>query len=181
MSKEEWKAMRNLAEDRSIIIKPSDKGPCVVVWDREDYLAEGYKQPSYNSIYVEVNNYKEKFLVDVIEKSNKILKKLCNKKVITEKELKYFTYSFKNASYLGKMYLLPKIPKRLYYVAGRPVISNCGTPTKKMSEFLDHHLQPVMKGGKFYVKDTNNFLEKLKELGKVPPNTILVTADIVGL
>ena len=50
-----------------------------------------------------------------------------------------------------------------------------------MSEFLDHHLQPVMKGGKSYVKDTNHFLEKLKELRKVPPNAILVTADVVGL
>ena len=113
MSKEEWQAMRNLAEDRSIIIKLADKGSCVAVWDREDYLAEGYKQLSDSSTYVEVKNYREKLLVDLIEKSNKIFKKLCNKKVITEKELKYFTYSFKNASCLGKMFLLPKINKRL--------------------------------------------------------------------
>ena len=79
------------------------------------------------------------------------------------------------------MYLLPKIHTRLYSVPGRPVISNCGTPTEKMSEFSDQHLQPVMKGEKSHVKDTNHFLEKLKELGKVLPNAILVTADVVGL
>ena len=79
------------------------------------------------------------------------------------------------------MYLLPKIHKRLCNVPEHPVISNCGTSTEKMSEFLDHHLQPVMKGGNYYVKDTNNFLKKFKELGKVPPNAILVTADIVAL
>ena len=105
--------MRNLVEDRSIIIKPADKGSCVVVWDREDYLAEGYKQLSDSSTYVDVKNYREKLLVDLIEKSNKIFRKLCNKKVITEQKLKYFTYSFKNASCLGKMFLLPKINKRL--------------------------------------------------------------------
>ena len=105
-------------------------------------------------------------LVDLTEKSNQIFKKLGNKKVITEKELKYFTYSFKNASCLGKMYLLPKIHRRLYNVPGRPVISICETPTEKMSEFLDHHLQPVMKGGRSYVKDINHFLEKYKELDK---------------
>ena len=33
LSKEEWLAMRGLAEDCNIIIKPSDKGSCVVVWD----------------------------------------------------------------------------------------------------------------------------------------------------
>ena len=104
---------------------------------------------------------------------------MCSKKVITQKELKYFTYYFKNDSCLGKMYLLPKTRKRLYNFLGRPVISNCGTSTEKMSEFLDHHLQPVMKGGKSYIKATNHFTEKLKKLGKVPPNAILVTADVV--
>ena len=72
MSKEEWQAMRNLAEDRSIIIKLADKGSCVAVWDREDYLAEGYKQLSDSSTYVEVKNYKKKVLVDLTKKSNKI-------------------------------------------------------------------------------------------------------------
>ena len=69
------------------------------------------------------------------------------KKIISERELKYFPYSFKNASCLGKMHLLPKIYKKLYNVPGCPVISNCRTPAEKVSEFLDH-LQPVMKSRK---------------------------------
>ena len=44
---------------------------------------------------------------------------------------------------LGKLYLLPKIHKRFHNVPGRPVISNCGTPTEKASEFLDFHLKPL--------------------------------------
>ena len=55
------------------------------------------------------------------------------------------------------MYYLPKIHKRLYNIPGRPVISNCVTPIEKVSEFLDHHLQPVMKSGKSYVKHTGDF------------------------
>ena len=43
------------------------------------------------------------------------------------------------------MYLFPKIHKRLFDVPGRPMISNCGTPTEKVSEFLDNHLKPVMQ------------------------------------
>ena len=35
--------MKRLAEDRSIVIKPADKGFCVVVWDRTDYLIEAKK------------------------------------------------------------------------------------------------------------------------------------------
>ena len=79
------------------------------------------------------------------------------------------------------MYLLPKTYKRLVNVAGRPVISNYGTPTEKASEFLDHHLQCIMKSGTSYIKDTNDFLSKLKNLKKIPDNAKLVTADAVAL
>ena len=95
LSKEEWQAMLNLAENRSI--KPADKGSCVVVWDREDYLAEEYKELNNNSTYAEVKNYKEKLLVHLTQKSKKIFKRLCNQKVITENELKHFTCSFKKS------------------------------------------------------------------------------------
>ena len=70
------------------------------------------------------------------------------------------------------MYLLRKILKRLNDVPERSVISNCGTPTEKLSEFSDNHLQPIMKTGKSYIKDTGDFLEKLKNLGNIPSNAI---------
>ena len=76
LTKEEWLAMRSLAEDRSIIIKPVDKGFCVVVLNREDYLAEGYKQLSDTSTYVEVKKYNDKLLSQFAGKSNKFFKRL---------------------------------------------------------------------------------------------------------
>ena len=79
------------------------------------------------------------------------------------------------------MYLLPKIHKILDNAPGRPVIPNCGTPTEKASEFLDHHLQSFMKPRVSYIKDTNDFLSKLQHLGKIPENSLLDTADVVGL
>ena len=81
MPKDEWQAMRNLAEDRSIIIKLADKGSCAVVWDREDYLADGYKQLSDSLTYVEVKNYKEKLLVDLTEKATKYSKNCATRKL----------------------------------------------------------------------------------------------------
>ena len=68
------------------------------------------------------------------------------------------------------MYLLPKIHKRLFDFLRGPVISNCATPTEKVSEFLDHHL-----------KDTEDFLNKIKNINAIPENAILVNADLVGL
>ena len=71
--------------------------------------------------------------------------------------LNYFLFNFKNACCLGKMYLLPKIQKRFVDAPGRPVIFKSGNATEKVSEFLHHHLQPVMKGRRSYVKDTLDF------------------------
>ena len=172
--------MRGLAKDRNIIIKPAVKRFCVALWDRENYLTEAEKQLQNVDIY-EGSDFKESDLVKLVEKSNTMFQSLRRKNLITEKELKYFSYQYKKSTNFGKMYLLPKIHKRLDNVPGRPVISNCGTPTEKASEFLDHHLQPIMKSGVSYIKDTNDFLFKLKNLGKIPENAFLVTADVVGL
>ena len=38
-----------------------------------------------------------------------------------------------------------------------------------------------MKSGKSYVKDTGDFIDKIKSLGKIPKDSFLVTADVVGL
>ena len=73
-----------------------------------------------------------------------MFKNLKGKGVILEKELKYFSFEYEKATNSRKLYLLPKIHKCLKNVPGRPIISNCGTPTEKVSEFLDHHLKPVM-------------------------------------
>ena len=65
---------------------------------------------------------------------------------------------------LGKFYLLPKIHKRLQNVPGRPVISNCGTATERISEFLDFHIQPLVCNVPSVIKDTSDYLQKLEGL-----------------
>ena len=92
---------------------------------------------------------------------------------MSSKEYRYFTYGFKKSTNLGKTYFLPKIRNKLDNVLGRLVISNCGTPTEKASEFLDHHLKPLIQSAKSYVKDISDFLRKIKELGKVRDGTSL--------
>ena len=80
-----------------------------------------------------------------------------------------------------RFYLLPKVYKWLYDVPGRPVISNCGVYNENISSFLDFHLQSLAQKVKSYIKDTNHFLRKIKELGQLPERTILCTIDVVGL
>ena len=160
LTKEEWLAMRSLAEDRSIIIKPADKGSCVIVWDWEDYLAEWYNQISDTSTYLEVKKYNDQLLSQLTEKSNKFFKRLYNNKLISEKELKYFSYNFKNTGCLGKMYLLPKIHKRLNDVPGSAVISICGTPTEILN-FWNITFNLLWRQENLTLKIQGIFLKKL--------------------
>ena len=76
---------------------------------------------------------------------------------------------------------IPKIPKRLSDVPGRPVISNCRIPTEKVSEFLNYQLKQVMQNDKSYIRDSRHFREKIKNISTLPEITILITADVVGL
>ena len=139
-----------------------------------------FKQLQDVDIY-EDTDFKASDLVKLVEKTNTLFQSIKKNNLVTEKELKYFPYQYKNSTNFGKMYLIPKIHNRLDNVADCPVISNFGTPAEKASGFLDHHLQPILKSGVSYIKCTNDFLFKLKNLRKIPENAFLVTSDVVGL
>ena len=82
---------------------------------------------------------------------------------------------------MGQIYLLPKIHKRLFNVPGRPVVLNSGSPTEKVLEFLDSHLKDIIQESWSYIKDSNDFINKTKNLKNIPEDSLLVTADVVGL
>ena len=129
----------------------------------------------------EVVKFNKNILTGLVERSNIIFNRSCSRKLISQNELKYFTYSFKKARNLGKLFFLPNIHKRLSNVPDISVISNCGTPTKKVSQYLDHISKPVMQESWSYIKDSADFLKKVKHLGRIPYESILVIADVLGL
>ena len=135
---------------------------------------------SDKNVYKDVN-FNEKLIQYLTETSNKIFRNLKNGGFITDKELKHFTFDYKRACNLEKLYFLPKIHKNLFNVPGRPVIFNCGTPTEKASEFLDCLLKTIMQESWSYIKDSADFIKKIDQIGDIPENAILVTADEVGL
>ena len=46
---------------------------------------------------------------------------------------------------------------------------------------MDHHLPALVQRVKFYIKDTNQFLNKTKKIGKLLEGAIVCTIDVVGL
>ena len=75
LSKEEWETVRTLADDRNIVIEKADKGSCVVIWDRNDYMIEAESQLKNELVYKKVS-FKQDMLCDLVTKSNGFFKDL---------------------------------------------------------------------------------------------------------
>ena len=48
----------------------------------------------------------------------------------------------------------------------------------KIFEYIDYHRQALVKTIPSYVKDTNNFLDKMKDINNVSEEKYLVTMDV---
>ena len=157
------------------LIKAFEDVSGIVVWDKDDYLAEARTQLKDKDVCQGLKGNIEGPLEKIIEN---VLRKVRNRKDISDEILDYFLV---NNPKFGRFYLLPKTQQRLYNEPGRPVISNSGFYTENISAFLEFHLKPISQNVKSYIKDTNDFLRKLDALPSLPEDTILCTRDVVGL
>ena len=53
--------------------------------------------------------------------------------------------------------------------------------TKKISQFVVYYPQPLVAQSPSYIKDTTDFLCKLKSVGKIPPGSLLLSLDVRSL
>ena len=168
-------ALKNLASNRQIIIKPADKGSNVVILNTNDYIHEAFRQLSDTNFYQTLDtDLTPKINTDI----SQTLLTMRNNKEIDKKCLAYLLPSNPRP---GRFYLLPKIHKGVLPPPGRPIVSAIGSPTEKISEFLDFFLQPSLSSIPSYVKDTGHFLYILQNLGPFPEDTLLVTYDVASL
>ena len=56
LTQEERKALYDLRNNTSMIIKEAERGSVVVIWDKEDYLKDAEEQLSCKEIYEEVTD-----------------------------------------------------------------------------------------------------------------------------
>ena len=77
----------------------------MVIWDRADYMLEAEKYLNDKRLSKEVK-FNENILTDLVEKSNKVFNRLCNHRLMSESELKYFAYNFQkgNQSWEGLLF-----------------------------------------------------------------------------
>ena len=79
----------------------------------------------------------------------------------------------------GQFYLLPKIHKK--GTTGRPICSSVNHPTANISKFVDEHIKTYVPNAKSHVRDTQDFINKIIQLGPIPEGDILATLDVISI
>ena len=175
LTRQEANCIKGLKNDTSIVIKPADKGAAIVIMNRSDYLKEGYKQLTDPTFYRHVDE-------DLSEKHmNEISLRIESMFQDGEIDESVKLYLIGKTHKTARFYLLPKIHKQKIPPPGRPVVAGIGSPTEKISQFVDHFLNPISMKVKSYVRDTNDFLHKLRNVEKLVEGTLLVTMDVTSL
>jgi len=83
-------------------------------------------------------------------------------------------------------YLLPKIHKPRHtwphtnMPAGRPIVSDCNSESTRICEFIDFYLQPLSCRHESYIKDTYDFINRVRDV-EIDPQWLLITADVESL
>ena len=155
------------------MIKRADKGGATVICSTKWYEDEAYRQLKDTTFYKEVPTDKTKMHELVIVEN---LKKFVDQELIDTRTAKKLTPV---ESRTPEFYLMPKIHKNP--ITGRPVISSTGCATEKISAYVDQYLQPAAQELPSYIKDSSDFLEKIKRLKQVGARDYLVTLDVSSL
>lgn len=182
LSKSEKHAIRSLQNNKNIIIKPADKGSATVIMNKKDYIAEANRQLSNTLHYKKLT---QPVFPTISNRVDQILEKLHKKKSLNKKQLEYLSVPAEPRN--RQLYLVPKIhkdptkwPVPGKMPPGRPIVSDCGSDTYRVAEYIDHFLAPLGSLHPSYVKDTPDFLKKISHL-KPSKNSFLVTIDVDAL
>lgn len=77
----------------------------------------------------------------------------------------------------GRFYLLAKVHNK--GVPGRPVISACGSATEGLSEIADYFLQPYFSTIPSFIKDTDDFIRKIRDINVIPHGAFLLVSTLL--
>ena len=182
LTSEELSALETLRNDETLVFKKADKGNAIVIMDREQYVREALSQLDNEKYYRKID---QPVFPSTFTRVKEILNSLEAQGFLSPKQVKYLTPG--EDARPRQFYILPKIHKPMdkwtvpfKCPPGRPIVSDCSSDSYRWSELIDHYLKPLACNHPSYVKDTNDFLDKLRDL-EISENALLVTCDVESL
>ena len=173
LNQRERAALNRLRNNKDIIIKPADKGGATVIQNTSDYITEAMRQLSNEEYYRKVE-------YDLTSEHEQLINQCINNMIDNgdlEEDIGQLLRSTDARTPI--FYMLPKIHKPNN--PGRPVVSSVNSHTEKLSAYVDEFLRPLAERLPSHIRDTTDFIKRLRRLGKVPENCILCTLDVSSL
>ena len=176
ISKEERQAIKDLAQNPNILIRSADKGSSVCILNLDQYIKHGLHQLSNSKFYQKVD-------LDLTHKRNKeiqdVILHMFNQGEI---DISVYNYLVNKEPRTSTIYFLPKLHKAFTeFPSCHPILSSNSSATERISQFVDHFLNPLTSGFRSFVKDTTHFLQLISQLGHIPDDCFLVTLDVKSL
>jgi hypothetical protein len=176
-----------LQQDKRFIVGATDKnlGPFII--ERDVYIKRCFQDHLLNtSTYKRLTDEDAKlmryntqsFIVNVIRKASQTKP---GPALITKASTAYFNRSYKLARIrrAPQFYLMFKVHKQT--LKTRPVVSCIRSFPEIASKWLDYQLSLVVTLCPSHTKDSNQILDDIASLGRLPPNAKLFTSDAVSM
>ena len=170
LSKKERQFLKEVQKDEGFVYMWEDKGPSFTKMTRNQYLETGKAELDNNDFYEKVQ---EDPSHDVKRKCDILVQKMVSDDEISAKVGEYLLSGDEKLSHFYHLLKSHKIPTDLsdplpwLHENGFPVrgiISCLNSPTERLAGFIDHFLQPGMKGLSSFLQDTKHTLQLISQL-----------------
>lgn len=165
--------LKQLRENKNIIIKPTDKNLGPAVMDKNTYIKQVLQEHLLTENYQQLSLTETKNMLDNTKNSLRQLIK-DNLNALSTPEATFFKRSL-NCHYRTPIfYGLPKVHKTP--VALRPVVSSVNSFLSVFSTWLDYRMKELLPLIRSHVKNSIEVITDIKAL-TIPENALLFSAD----
>ena len=160
-----------MKKDDTRVILTADKGVCLVVLDKEEYIKKAeelLQEKTYKIIPTDPTNGQKNKLIQILKK----IKEGGGMSETTYKKV------YPTGAGIPKFYGLPKIHKA--GVPLRPIVSSRGSVSYNIAKELARILKPLAGRTIYSVHNTQDFAEQMKTI-KLMPDECIISYDVKAL
>lgn len=179
LSPQEQSALTSLRADRSLVVRPADKGNRWVILDRDEFDRECLRLLADTAVYTPVS---AAVSPNAWEELSSTLLTLRSRDAISCKELAFLLPpSAPRPRLFG---ILPKLHKDVWPTPaappGRPIVSDVNTDTSGVARLIEFFLAPLVRRTPSYLRDSGHLIALLR-VSSLSPASFLCSFDVRAL
>ena len=170
LTTEEWKGLLELKKDQSIVVLKADKGNCVVLLKKEDYVKD------LENLLSDTKKFKKLDSDPTVKREERLIRYLLQLKQKKAIDQQFHDKVRPSGSQPARLYGLPKVHKPNHPL--RPICSSIGSYNYRLASELASILSPFASND-YTIKNTFDFVKELQTLSA--ENAYLCSFDVTSL